>query len=221
MSEIELRVVDDPGAEAAALLVEAARAGQRLALCGGSTPVRAFELAAAAEPDWSGAEVWWGDERAVDPDDDRSNYKLAKAHLLDRLSGQPSVRRIRGELGAPAAADEYNEALGGVALDLALNGIGPDGHTASLFPGAASLDVLDRRAVAAEPGLDPFVPRITLTVPALNAIRVVLFLVTGDSKAEPVRRAFAEEPSKETPASLVRGAERTVVLLDRPAAAYI
>ena len=81
--------------------------------------------------------------------------------------------------------------------------------------------MLDRRAVAAEPGLDPFVPRITLTVPALNAIRVVLFLVTGDSKAEPVRRAFAEEPSKETPASLVRGAERTVVLLDRPAAAYI
>ena len=70
-------------------------------------------------------------------------------------------------------------------------------------------------------GLEPFVPRITLTIPAFNAIPVVVFLVTGESKADAVRRAFAEQPSSETPSSLVRGAERTVALLDRPAAAYI
>ena len=221
MSDVEIRIVDDPAAKAADLLVEAARAGRRLALSGGSNPGRAFELAAAAEPDWGRAAVWWGDERAVGLDDERSNYRLAREHLLDRLERQPEVHRIRGELGAPAAADAYEQELGGLVLDLALNGIGPDGHTASLFPGKPSLDASQRLVIAAEPGLEPFVPRITLTIPTFNAIPVVVFLVTGESKADAVRRAFAEEPSKETPSSLVRGAERTVVLLDRLAAAYI
>jgi 6-phosphogluconolactonase len=221
VSDVEIRVLDDPATEAAALLVEAARAGRRLALSGGSTPGRAFELAVAAERDWSCASVWWGDERAVGPDDERSNYRLAKEHLLDRLERGPDVHRIPGELGAPAAADAYEQELDELVLDLALNGIGPDGHTASLFPGKPSLDERERRVVAAEPGLEPFVPRITLTIPAFNAIPVVVFLVTGESKAAVVRRAFAEEPSKETPSSLVRGAERTVALLDRSAGAYI
>src|SRR5262249_18921312 len=128
---------------------------------------------------------------------------------------------IQGELGAAAAADAYERELEGVALDLALNGIGPDGHTASLFPGSPSLEERDRRVIAAEARLEPFVPRVTLTVPALGAIAVVVFLVAGESKAEAVRRAFAEEPSDDTPASLVRGAERTVALLDSAAAAYI
>ena len=219
MSDVEIRVVEDPAAEAAGLLVEAARAGRRLALSGGSSPGRAFELAAAAERDWSRASVWWGDERAVSPDDERSNYRLAKEHLLDRLERRPAVHRIQSELGAAAAADAYEQELDGLMLDLALNGIGPDGHTASLFPGAPSLDDRVRRVVAAEPGLEPFVPRITLTIPVFNAIPVVVYLVTGESKADAVRRAFAEPPSEETPASLVRGAERTLALLDSSAAA--
>jgi 6-phosphogluconolactonase len=219
VSRLDLRVVEDPAVEAAALLVEAARAGQALAVCGGSTPGRIFELAAAEEPDWSGASVWFGDERAVPPDDDRSNFKLAKEHLVDRLSGLPEVHRIQGELGAEAAADAYELELG--PLDLSLNGLGPDGHTGSLFPGKASLDVRDRRVVAAEPGLEPFVERVTLTIAGFNAVPTLLFVATGESKAEAVRHAFAEEPSPETPASLVRGSELTVVLLDSAAAAYI
>jgi 6-phosphogluconolactonase len=219
MSELDLRVVDDAAAEAATLLVDAARAGLAIALSGGSTPGRAFELAAAQEPDWSRASVWWSDERAVAPDDERSNYRLAKEHLLDRLTGAPTVHRIRGELGAEAAADAYERELS--PLDLALNGIGPDGHTGSLFPGKASLEVADRRVVAAEPGLEPFVDRITFTITGFNAIPTLAYLATGESKADAVRRAFAEPPSPETPASLVRGAERTIVLLDKAAAAYI
>jgi 6-phosphogluconolactonase len=221
VSAVDIRVVDDPAAEAAGLLVEAARAGQRLALCGGSTPARAFELAAAGEPDWSRASLWWGDERAVPPDDERSNFLLARRHLLDRLERAPEVHRIRGELGAAAAADAYEEELDGLRLDVALNGIGPDGHTASLFPHAPALAERTRRVVAAEAGLEPFVPRITLTVPAFAETTLVVFLATGESKRDAVRRAFAGEPDEETPSSVVRGAERTVVLLDAAAAAYI
>jgi 6-phosphogluconolactonase len=221
VGELDIRVSDDPAGVAAGLLAQAARAGRRIAVCGGSTPVRAFELAAAAEPDWSRASLWWGDERAVAPDDERSNYGLAREHLLERLERAPEVHRIEGELGAPAAADAYERDLGSGAVDLALNGIGQDGHTASLFPGAASLDERERLVVAAEAGLEPFVPRVTLTIPAFAATAIVVFLVTGEGKAEAVRRAFAEEPGAATPSSLVRGGERTVVLLDRAAAAYI
>ena len=85
--------------------------------------------------------------------------------LLDRLVTQPTVHRIHGELGAPEAAELYDRELDGVTLDLALNGIGADGHTASLFPSSPALDERELRAVAAEPGLEPFVERVTLTPP--------------------------------------------------------
>ncbi len=221
---IEIVVVEDAEAAARAgadQLVEAARAGKQLALSGGSTPGRAFELAAELEPDWSRAGLWWGDDRAVPPDDERSNYRLAKEHLLDRLEGLPAEHRIRGELGAAAAAEAYERELEGITLDLALQGIGPDGHTASLFPGKPSLEERERRVIASEPGLEPWVERVTLTIPALCAIPFVLFLVSGEGKADAARRAFADEPSAGTPASLVRGAARTVVVLDKAAARYI
>ena len=131
------------------------------------------------------------------------------------------MHRIRGELGAEAAAEEYERELDGVTLDLGLQGLGPDGHTASLFPGKAAVEERDRRVVAAEPGLEPWVDRVTLTIPALCAIPFVLFLVTGGDKADAACRAFADQPGPATPASLVRGAERTVVLLDKAAARYI
>ena len=105
-------------------------------------------------------------------------------------------------------------------LALALQGLGGDGHTASLFPNAPTL-ASTARAVAAEPGLDPRVERVTMTIPTLCAAEEVVFLVTGKDKADAVRRAFAEPPSPATPASLVRSREgRSLAILD-PAAASL
>ena len=200
-------------------LVEAARAGGAIALSGGSSPRAAFEIAAELEPDWSRAAAWWGDERCVPPDDARSNYRMAQEALLDRLSRPPELHRIRGELPPEEAAAAYEEELGDLRLDLALMGLGPDGHTASLFPGSPALDEAERRVVAAEPGLEPFVERVTLTLPPLRASREVLFLVTGSEKADAVRRAFAGEPTRDVPGSLLRAEDgRTVAILDAAAA---
>jgi 6-phosphogluconolactonase len=190
-------------------------------VCGGSTPAPAYELAAALCPDWGAVELWFGDERAVAPDDPRSNHRLVSEWLLDRLDRGPrAVHRVRGELGGTAAADLYDDELRGIALDLALNGIGADGHTASLFPGAPGLDEQSRLAVAAAPALEPLVERVTLTRRAFAATSVLVYLVVGADKAEAVRRAFSGEPDPATPASLVRG-RRTLALLDRDAAALL
>ncbi len=215
---LDVRVLADPWAAAAELLAETAVAGGQLALSGGTTVARSYELAAALAPDWSGAGVWWGDERCVPPDDARSNYRLAREMLLDRLRAQPAaVHRIAGELEPREAADRYDAELVGVTLDLALNGIGVDGHTASLFPRSPALSERERRAVAAEAGLEPFVPRVTLTPPVFAETKLLVYLVTGAEKAPAVQRAFESPPSHDTPASLVRGRE-TIALLD-PAAA--
>jgi 6-phosphogluconolactonase len=218
--DVELRIVDDPARAAAELLADAARAGQRIALSGGSTPRTAYELAAGLEPDWSRAEVWFADERCVPPDDERSNYRLVRETLLDRLERQPKVHRMRGEEDPDQAAEEYDTSLRAAgALDLILLGVGPDGHTASLFPGAASLDERERLALAVE---HPDVRRITLTPPALEAAGVLAFLVTGADKADAVARAFAAPSSRETPASLIRSASGpTIAILDTPAAALL
>jgi 6-phosphogluconolactonase len=217
---VEIRVEDDPARAAAELLAEAAAASGHVALAGGSTPARAYELAAVLAPDWSGTHVWFGDERAVPPDDERSNHRLVRATLLDALARLPETHRIRGELGAEEASALYDEELAGVTLDLALGGIGGDAHTASLFPNAPALSERERRAVAAEPGLEPFVPRVTLTPPVFASARLLVYLVTGEGKAEAVRRAFADEPSAAAPASLVRGV-RTLALLDAAAASLL
>jgi 6-phosphogluconolactonase len=217
LNGVEIDVAEDPARTAAEILVAAAG---HVALSGGSAPGPAYELAAELRPDWSGAHVWFGDDRAVPPDDELSNYRLAKETLLDRLTASPEVHRIRGELGGAEAAELYDEELEGVTLDLALNGIGPDGHTASLFPGAPGLDERERRAVAAEGRLEPFVPRVTMTPPMFAAAKLLVYLVTGEDKADVVRRAFADEPSREIPASVIRG-RRTIAILDRGAASLL
>lgn len=214
---VDVRVAADPAREAAALLAGAAG---DVALSGGGTVGRAYELAARLRPDWSGIRVWFGDERAVPPDHEHSNYRLVRESLLDRLRVAPDVHRIEGELGAEEAAARYDAALDGVVLDLTLNGIGADGHTASLFPFAPALEARTRRAVAAEAGLEPLVPRVTMTPPMFERARVLVYLVTGAAKADAVRRAFAEAPSAATPASLLRGRE-TIALLDPAAAAAV
>ena len=221
---VRLEVVADADEAArvvAERLAEAARAGGHIVLTGGETPRRAYEHAAALEPDWSKVELWWGDERCVAPDDPWSNYLLVKDSLLDHVEqGPAAVHRIRGEDDPEQAAAAYEEEIRGVTFDLILNGLGPDGHTASLFPNAPALEIRDRLVVPADAGHEPFVKRITLTIPALERCRAMLFLSTGESKAEAARRAFGDPASPDTPASLVRSKlGETVALLDRDAAA--
>jgi 6-phosphogluconolactonase len=225
VSDVDLFVVDDEEAatEAAAeRLVAAAREGLSIVLTGGTTPKVAYERAALLEPDWSETVLWWGDERCVPPEHEDSNYGLAKRALLDRLGVSPrEIHRIEGELGKEAAATRYDRALEDRTLDLVLLGIGPDGHAASLFPNAPTLSQ-GGRALPAEAGLEPFVDRVTMSLPQLCSAGEVLFLVTGPAKANAVRRAFGAPPGPETPASLVRArAGKTTAILDRAAAAEL
>jgi 6-phosphogluconolactonase len=156
----------------------------------------------------------------VPPDDERSNYRLVRETLLERLEQPPEhVHRVKGEVGGEAAAAEYDQLLQDVELGLAFQGLGPDGHTASLFPGSPALDERERQAVAI-PHED--VERVTMTLPMLCGARLVSFLVLGEQKAEAAARAFAGAADPQVPASLVRSREgQTVVILDRPAAAYL
>jgi 6-phosphogluconolactonase len=219
----DLRIVEDPAAEAAGVIAEAVRAGGHIALAGGSTPRAAYERVAGMDLDWSGATLWFGDERCVPPDDELSNYRMAREALLDRIDGEPpTVKRMPGEKGPHAGAEDYErelrETLGEQLprLDLVLLGIGPDLHTASLFPGQPALDVSDRAVVGVEEaGLEPLVPRITLALPAINAARQVVFLIAGEDKSDAVRLAFG---SGEGPAGMV---DADVVLLDEGAASRL
>jgi len=197
-----------------------AEANGHVALTGGTTPGRAYELAAELRPDWSSNEVWWGDDRCVPPEHEWSNYGLAKRTLLDRLAVPPGVvHRIRGELGAERAAVEYDRELEGITLDFVLLGLGPDGHIASLYPHAPGLAERERRAIPAEAKLEPLVDRVTMTIPVFEAAPFVLFFVAGAERADAVRRAFAAPPSEATPASLVRSKNgETVAILDPEAA---
>ena len=219
LNGVGIHVVENPARLAAGWLIHTASEPGHIALSGGSAS-RAYELAAELLPKWRrDVHLWFGDERAVPPGDERSNYRLVQQTLLDRLDALPTVHRVHGELGAPEAAELYDRELDGVTLDLAVNGIGADGHTASLFPAAPALEERGR-AVAAEPELEPFVERVTLTPPVFAATRLLVYVVTGESKAAAVRKAFAEEPSAETPASLIRGVE-TIAILDAAAGSQL
>jgi 6-phosphogluconolactonase len=228
---VELEVVDDPARACSAIMVGAAAGGGELVLAGGSTPRAAYSQFVDAVREVGVAlgdtVLWFGDERCVAPDDQRSNYLMVKQALLDPLGddNQPQVRRIHGELGPEAAADAYEHALqdaGGPRFDMILLGIGPDGHTASLFPDQASLSERSRLVVGVpEAGLEPFVPRVTLTLPALASGGHVVFLVSGASKAEAVARVFGPDakPDPHFPSSLLAGLAKQVTVLLDPAAA--
>ena len=225
MTDVELVVVDDEKLVASVVadrLARAAREGGSIVLTGGKSPEQAYEQAAKLQPNWSKVELWWGDERCVPPDDKDSNYGMAKRALLDRIEQQPrAVHRIKGELGKEEAAADYERELGDAQLDLLLLGMGPDGHVASLFPNAPTLRQR-KQVLPAEPGLEPFVDRVTLSLPVLRSAKEVLFLIAGEAKADAAARAFGGEPSQDTPASLVRAKDgRTVVILDRAAAAKL
>jgi 6-phosphogluconolactonase len=224
---VELRVVDDPAASCADLLVEVASSRGHLVLAGGSTPRGSYQRAASQAGAWDGATVWFGDERCVPPDDERSNYRMVKEALLNALGSRASVdvHRMPGELGAEAAAQAYERELRDARrppFDLVLLGIGPDGHTASLFPDQPSLDERARLVVGVpEAGLEPFVPRVSLTLPALAGAARIVFLVSGAGKADAVAAAFGPNasPNPHLPSSLLPPlADEITVLLDQPAA---
>jgi 6-phosphogluconolactonase len=230
---VSLEIVDDPARGCAALMVGAAIGGGDIVLTGGTTPRAAYQHFVEAVQrvgiDLSRTTLWVGDERCVDPDDDRANYKMIKETLLDPLGDRaPRFERMKGELGPEEGAEEYEEILrdaGTPVFDLLLLGIGPDGHCASLFPGQKSLAERQRLVVGVpQAGLEPFVPRISMTLPTLVRSRQIVFLATGDSKADAIARAFGPdaEPDPSTPSSLlVPEAKAITVLVDDAAASRL
>jgi 6-phosphogluconolactonase len=228
VSEPDIRVVEDPAAEVSVLLEEAATAGGDVVLTGGSSPRRAYEMAAERDADWGGATAWFGDERCVPPGHPDSNFSMADQALLSRLSKPPTVMRIEGELGPDAAAGAYEadvrQRMGGdPRWNLLLLGVGPDGHTASLFPGKPEVEETQRLVVGVPlAGMEPQVPRASLTLPAIDAARAVVFLVTGSGKADIVARVFGASPDASLPAARVRPRYGSLtVYLDEAAAAKL
>jgi 6-phosphogluconolactonase len=230
----------DPEATAERAAVEIARALQsareqrgvaHLALSGGSTPKRTYELLASAMDGWDGVEVWFADERCVEPQDAESNYRLAAETLLRAAAIDPArVHRMEGELGPDEGARRYDEALRRTfvsagtdvssgsptpaVLDLVALGIGPDGHIASLFPGAPTLDAGDRElCLGVHDSPKPPPERITLSLAVLRAARRCLLFATGASKADAIAAALGE-PTKHVPASLLVRERLTVIVDD-------
>ena len=229
---VSFEVVDDPARSCAALMVSTASAGGHIVLAGGSTPRAAnqhfVQAAQSVGLDLSRTTLWIGDERCVDPGDDRSNYRMIKESLLDPLGDGPTLHRMRGELGPQEGAADYERVIreaggvGGVRFDLMLVGMGPDGHTLSLFPGQPSLMERTRLVVGVpEAGLEPFVARISMTLAAVGLAQRVVVLASGESKADAVAEAFGPgvEPDPSVPSSMLAGAGQQIILLIDPAAA--
>ena len=213
---------------------QAARGKAFIALSGGNTPRDAYkELATYTDVDWNAVEVFWVDERAVLPTDDQSNFKWAKETLLDGAK-IPDVRVHRMHAEAPdlekAAADyarelervpQEKQRADGISVpvfDLLLMGVGDDGHTASLFPGMGMVDIRDKW-VTAVPQSEKYSARISLTAPVIEAGRVVLALVAGAKKKEPLEKVWSVTGSnKETPARILRNVHGSLVwVIDRAA----
>jgi 6-phosphogluconolactonase len=208
---------------AQALRIALARDGfGTLALSGGETPRETYALLARQpDVDWARVQVFFVDERAVAPTEDRSNYRWAKQTLLD-AARIPSdhVHRMRAEdSSGEAAAQDYErlirkyvafDADGLPAFDAAVMGIGDDGHTASLFPGETTVSVLDR-LVAAVPAGAGHEPRMTITVPVIQHARRLFFIVEGAAKGPALERVFAEEGDvRRTPARVALGCRGSV-----------
>jgi 6-phosphogluconolactonase len=231
---VMIDVVADPAQQCARLMLDACRANAaaQIVLAGGSTPKAANELFATAVReqgvDLSGVTFWLGDDRAVPPDDDRSNYKMIRATLIDPLADITTftVHRVEGELGYAEAADRYERRLrsiGDLHFDLLHLGIGSDGHTLSLFPGKPGIAERSRLVVGVpEAGLEPFVPRISFTLSAVALASDVVFLAAGESKADALTRAFGPDatPDPAVPSSMIPTvAPNLTLLVDEAAAA--
>lgn len=213
-----------------------------VALSGGSTPRTIHQILAAApyhdDIDWSKVYIFFGDERCVPPDDPDSNYRMAEETLLSQVPiPSDHVYRMRGEADPPTAAAEYSaelqkffdlkEGQGPLPenfprLDLIFLGMGPDGHTASLFPGTVALQERSKPVTA------NYVPklttnRLTLTAPSINRAANIIFLITGDSKVDALQQVLEGEYQPEVyPSQLIRpGQGKLTFLVDQAAAAKI
>jgi len=211
------------------MVVEQAREERgvaHVALSGGGTPERTYRLLGEDPEALAGTEWWFADERCVPPEDPESNYRMAFETLLGPAGfSRELIHRMEGELGPVAGALRYEaqlrEGLGGdegqpVTLDLAVLGIGPDGHVASLFPGAATLAEERALCLGVEDSPKPPPERITLTLPVLRAARDCLLVATGSAKADAIAAMLAE-PSTSVPASLLRRGRLTVITDDAAA----
>ena len=216
----ELVVVDDVAEAFAATVVDAYRGrpndGFAVALSGGATARRCYERLAADAADsidWWKVDLYWGDERCVPLDDPDSNYRLAREALLDRVGAANATYPMRCEEGA----DAYQLRIGELGrFDVVHLGLGPDGHTASLFPESAALDSDPGRLVVINDdplGHNPH-PRMTLTFEGIARARLVLVTVEGAAKAEALARVRADDPT--APATHV-DAERVLWLVDAAA----
>jgi 6-phosphogluconolactonase len=218
--------------EGAASAAIAARGRFTIALAGGQTPRPLYQLLATefrSRIAWASWKVFFGDERCVPPYHPASNYAMVASALLAHVSvPERQVHRIAGELPPEQAAGEYERELRQVlatgtsspVLDVALLGVGTDGHTASLFPGSPALDERERWVlpVVGPASLSPR-ERITLTLPVLNEAREVYFLCSGREKQAVVKEVLSgSEEGRRYPAGMVRGTSRTVWFLDEGAA---
>jgi 6-phosphogluconolactonase len=248
--EAEILVVPDPGALAreaarrfADLAREAVDARGRFSavLSGGSTPGALYRLLAEApyrtQIPWQAVHLFWGDERCVPPDDEgsddwppSSNYRLAYETLIAHVAiPEENIHRLPGELAPATAARTYDLALRDFfcgpqpRFDLVLLGLGKDGHTASLFPGSSALEERERLAVAVEAHYeDRPAQRVSLTLPAINSARHILFLVQGKAKAGIVQAVLSEANGAILPAQRVQPrAGQLTWLLDAGAASRL
>lgn len=210
----EFTVLDTPeaaaeaGAKAIALALE--NGARTLALAGGTTPERCYELLAEMEVEWGKVTILFGDERCVPPDHPDSNYRVAREKLLDKVS-PATVHRMPAELGPDEGAKEYAQTIANlVPLDLVILGVGEDGHTASLFP---NHPILKATGLVAGIKNSPKPPpeRVTLTLETIQAAKQVIVLATGKGKAE----AVALAKRGEVPSGMIAGAQW---LIDRAAA---
>jgi 6-phosphogluconolactonase len=241
---VTVRISPDPGAVARAAAeffvhtvaaVVKSRGVARVAVSGGSTPRGVFKLLATENRDqvsWSQLQLFWVDERSVAPDDAESNYGMTRDTLLAHVPlPAANIHRMEGELDPQEAASRYESEIRNTfklegaetpTFDLIFLGLGPDGHTASLFPHTEGLNEMARICMANHvPQKDTW--RLTLTWPVITQGREVVFLIEGAEKAAMVRTVFLGAYDPEAyPAQLIRPANgRLTLLLDPPAASEL
>jgi 6-phosphogluconolactonase len=179
--ELAKEAADVIAAHIAEVVAEKGRC--RFGLSGGSTPRFVYEKLAELPVSWKDVELFWGDDRCVPPDHEKSNYRMANEALISRIDiPGANVFRIRGENPPEDAARAYTDELGEEPIDILMLGMGGDGHTASLFPGEADLSSR-LRVIAAKSPVAPH-DRVTLTMKAINEAGAVYFLLAGAGKAD-------------------------------------
>ncbi|WP_425472720.1 6-phosphogluconolactonase [Streptomyces sedi] len=212
---------------------QATRGSASVVLTGGRNGNGLLAALAAAPArdavDWSRIDLWWGDERFLPSGDPERNHTQAARALLDAVPVEPGRVHVMpasdGPYGedAEAAAEAYAAELAGATdpFDVVLLGVGPDGHVASLFPGLPGVREADATVVAVREAPKPPPTRLSLTLPAINAARQVWLLAAGADKAKAAAATLAPSAPEATPASGVRGTDRTLLLVDQAAAAEL